>query len=105
MSLPFLLAAWPAWLAKASPWVALGLTTLVLVVAFRSRWKRTPILTRCVVLSLYAHLLFAPLAYTTNFIAWRPGGFGSGSGSREVRVRMASKMPSDSLPLEEPVAK
>src|SRR5207244_3993686 len=60
MRLPLLIAAWPAlpgWLASAAPWVALGLTTLVLVVALRTRWKRTPILTRCVVLSLYAHLL------------------------------------------------
>lgn len=91
MSLPVLLAAWPAWLAQAGPWVALGLTTLVLVVALRSRWKRTPILTRCVVFSLYAHLLFATLAYTTNFISWRPGEFGYGSGTKEVRVRMSSE--------------
>jgi hypothetical protein len=101
MSLPVLIAAWPAWLATAAPWVALGLTTLVLVVALRARWKRTPILTRCVALSLYAHLLFATVAYTTNFMAWRPGAFGSGSGSREVRVRMASEAsPLESQPSE-----
>lgn len=100
MSLPVLIAAWPAWLATAAPWVALGLTTLVLIVALRARWKRTPILTRCVALSLYAHLLFATVAYTTNFMAWRPGAFGSGSGSREVRVRMAS----EASPVESPPA-
>ena len=99
MSLPVLIAAWPAWLATAAPWLAIGLTTLVLGVALRTRWKRTPILTRCVVLSLYAHLLFATVAYTTNFMAWRHGAFGSGSGAREVRVRMASEAsPVDAQP-------
>jgi hypothetical protein len=97
MSLTVLIAAWPAlpaWLASVAPWVALGLTSLALIAALRTRWKRTPILTRCVALSLYAHLIFATVAYTTNFMAWRPGAFGSGSGSREVRVRMTSEMPS-----------
>jgi hypothetical protein len=83
--------------------MAIGLTTLVLGVALRARWKRMPILTRCVVLSLYAHLLFATVAYTTNFMAWRPGAFGSGSGAREVRVRMASEAsPVDIQPEDAP---
>lgn len=90
MSPPLILAAWPAWVATAAPWTALGVVTVLLVLAFRTRWKRSPVLTRCVVLSLYAHLLFATIAYTTNFAAWRPGAFGSGSGSREVRVRIAN---------------
>jgi hypothetical protein len=102
MSLPVLIAAWPAWLATAAPWVALGLTTLVLIVALRTRWKRTPILSRCVVFSLYAHLLFATVAYTTNFMAWRPGAFGSGSGSREVRVRMVNEISAVESPEENP---
>jgi hypothetical protein len=101
MNLPVLFAAWPGWLATAAPWVAIGLTTVVLVVALRGRWKRTPILTRCVILSLYAHLLFATLAYTTNFIAWRPGVFGTGSGPREVRVRMSGEdVPTETTPSE-----
>jgi hypothetical protein len=103
MSLPVILAAWPAWLATAAPWVALGLTTVVLIIAFRGRWRRTPILTRCVILSIYAHLLFATLAYTTNFVSWRPGMSGGGNGSREVRVRMAGEaMPVEEQPTPEP---
>lgn len=96
MSLPVLIAAWPSWLATAAPWTVLAVVTVLFAVALRRRWKRSPILTRCVILSLYAHLLIATVAYTTNFVAWRPGEFGSGSGTREVRVRMAS----DAAPAE-----
>ena len=69
----------------------------MLVAVLRRRWKQTPLLTRCVVGSLYAHLLFATLAYTTNFTSWRPPGFGPGCGSgpvvREVRVKIAHLEP------------
>jgi hypothetical protein len=95
MSPPLLFAALPDWLTSAGPWMALGLTTLVLIVALRARWKRTPLLTRCVIFSIYAHLLFATIAYTTNFVAWNGNGFGSGQGSDEVRVRLTGE-PSES---------
>jgi hypothetical protein len=98
MSLPVLIAAWPSWLGTAAPWTALAAVTVLFAVALRRRWKQSPILTRCVILSLYAHLLFATVAYTTNFAAWRPGAFGSGSGSREVRVRISN----DPVPAEAP---
>jgi len=88
MSPPLVIAAWSDWAASVAPWLAFTLATLVLVVTMRRRWKRTPVLARCVILSLYAHLLFATIAYTTNFMAWRPGTFGSGNATREVRVRI-----------------
>jgi hypothetical protein len=91
-------------LATAAPYVALGLTTLVLVAALRSRWKRTPVLMRCVVFSLYAHFFFATLAYTTHFSTWRPGPFGSGRGAGEVRVRMTTETLVETPPeMAEPV--
>src|SRR5688500_15418064 len=87
------------------PWAALALTTLVLVAALRSRWKRTPVLVRCVCFSLYTHFFLATLAYTTNFMAWQGGSFGPDRGTREVRVRMTSDATSvEPQPLDEPLA-
>jgi hypothetical protein len=100
MSLPPLLAVWPAWVAPAIPWTILGVITIVLVVALRSRWWKWSILRRCVVLSLYLHLLIATLAYTTNFLAWRPGDFGFGTGTCEVRVRMTGEDPAPTADAE-----
>jgi hypothetical protein len=80
-------------LSTLAPWLALAIVTIVLVVALRKRWKRTSILMRCVIVSLYAHLFLAAAACTMHFASWRPGPGGAGSGSREVRVRLASESP------------
>lgn len=91
-------------LATIAPWLALVTTTLVFVVALRSRWKRTPVLVRCVCFSLYAHFFLATIAYTTNFMGWDARTFGPGRGTREVRVRMTSDATSaEAQPLDEPM--
>jgi hypothetical protein len=88
--------------ATFAPWLALVTIAVVIGVAFRKRWKSTPVLVRCVVLSVYAHLLFATAAYTTRLTPWQAGA-GSGQGSQEVRVRFSSEMVVPPLEQTEPL--
>jgi hypothetical protein len=97
LALNALLATVPNWVPKVAPWLGLVTVTLVLVIAFRNRWQRTPVLARCVILSLYAHVLFALLAISTNYFGWSSKVVGKpGTGTRDIHVRLANDITSES---------
>ena len=98
------LFAWvPAWLPALAPWFGLATLTIVLLVAFRTRWQRTPVLVRCVVLSLYAHLLFAWLVVSTNLFAGMAKSPGKGdAGAGDVHIRLTNDIAAEeATPREE----
>ena len=53
-------------------WVGLALLTISLVVVSRTRWGQAKPLSKCVALSLYAHVLFMGYAYGTTLIFDQP---------------------------------
>lgn len=66
-------AFWLAWLAL----LAFGVT---LIVMFRTRWRNANAILRCVVLSLYVHMILVMAAYGTRM--W----FGSSSGETKATI-------------------
>ena len=49
-------------------WVGLAILTLALLVLMRTRWGQAQPLSKCVVLSVFAHILFIAYAYGTRLI-------------------------------------
>lgn len=76
ISLP-LFAAWHDWLSSnralgISLWIGLGVLTVSLFILGRTRWGQAKPLSKCVVLSIFAHILLAAYAYGTKLILEPP---------------------------------
>ena len=81
------------WQFLASPrtlwaviWIGLALLTLALLVLMRTRWGQARPLSKCVVLSLFAHLLLIGYASMTNLFFEGPP-----TGSEEWSTRSSSR--------------
>jgi hypothetical protein len=53
-------------------WIGLGVLTVSLLVLMRTRWGQANPLSKCVVLSVFAHILFIAYAYGTRLILEQP---------------------------------
>ncbi|MEO8496532.1 MAG: hypothetical protein ABI614_15805, partial [Planctomycetota bacterium] len=54
-------------------WIGLAMLTVSLLVLMRTRWGQAQPLSKCVVLSVFAHILFIAYAYGTRLIFDAPG--------------------------------
>ncbi len=61
-------------------WTGMAALTVALVVVMRTSWGQQQPLRKCVVLSLFAHLLFVAYATTVHIVRSHPG-YGSGRGT------------------------
>lgn len=59
-------------------WTGLGGLTIALVVLMRTRWGQAKPLSKCVALSLYAHVLLMTYAYSTKLVLPTPQGHPDG---------------------------
>jgi hypothetical protein len=88
-------------------WMGLGIITVALLVLMRTRWGQAQPLSKCVVLSVFAHILFFAYAYGTRLI------FDSPAPQQDQVIRLAfvaqdanaistprEKKPWDSYPAE-----
>src|SRR5262249_39796487 len=66
-------------------WIGLALLTVALVVLMRTRWGQTKPLSKCVALSIFAHILLGGYAYGTRLVFDVPQG---GGGERVVKVKV-----------------
>jgi hypothetical protein len=64
-------------------WVGLGILTISMLVLMRTRWGQAQSLSKCVVLSVFAHVLFFAYAYGTRLI------FDSSPTQQEESIRIA----------------
>src|SRR5262245_46700655 len=71
---------WDAQFARWAVWVGLVLLTVALLVLIRTRWGQQP-LSKCVVLSLLAHVLVGIYMTTVNIVSGPGDGLGNGAGS------------------------
>jgi hypothetical protein len=55
-------------------WAGLGVLTVALVVLMRTRWGHAQPLSKCVALSIYAHILLMTYAYSTRLVVPTPPG-------------------------------
>src|SRR3990167_4347556 len=53
-------------------WIGLAIITIALLILMRTRWGQAQPLSKCVVLSVFAHLLFFAYAYGTRLILDAP---------------------------------
>ncbi|MFV1967214.1 MAG: prenyltransferase/squalene oxidase repeat-containing protein [Pirellulaceae bacterium] len=53
-------------------WLGLGILTISLLVLMRTRWGQAKPLSKCIVLSVFAHILFITYAYGTRLILDQP---------------------------------
>ena len=53
-------------------WILLGVATLVMLVLMITRWGRSEPLNRCIVLSLWMHMLLATYAASVHVIVSKP---------------------------------
>jgi len=61
-------------------WTGMAALTVALIVVMRTSWGQQQPLRKCVVLSLFAHLLFVAYATTVHLVRSHPG-YGSGRGT------------------------
>jgi hypothetical protein len=71
---------WDAQFARWAVWGGLVLLTVALLLLIRTRWGQQP-LSKCVVLSLLAHVLVGIYMTTVNIVSGPGDGAGSGVGS------------------------
>lgn len=62
-------------------WSGVAAITVALVILMRTRWGHEQPLRKCVILSLFAHLLFIAYATTVHIVRSHPGGHGRGHGT------------------------
>lgn len=71
-------------------WTGLGILTISLLVLMRTRWGQAKPISKCVVLSVFAHVLFVTYAYTTRLI------FDSPPKQPEAVIRVSLRHDGDS---------
>src|SRR5688500_7161800 len=74
---PLLIASAPSLGAKILAgvlWAGLAGLTIALVILMRTRWGHAKPLSKCVALSLYAHVLLMTYAYGTHLVIPSPPG-------------------------------
>src|SRR3990167_5801329 len=64
-------------------WIGLAILTVSLLVLMRTRWGQAQPLSKCVVLSMFAHILFFAYAYGTRLI------FDSPASRQDQDIRVA----------------
>ena len=77
----------------ATLWAGLVLLTVALFVLTRTRWGQARPISKCAVLSLFAHLLLIVYASTTQLFLPRPAGPGEGVVEIEVATEEDGQQP------------
>ena len=75
----------------AAIWTGLGLLTISLMVLMRTRWGQAKPISKCVALSIFAHVLLLTYAYTTRLILDSPAR----GGSAVIRVALSTGTDSE----------
>ena len=82
-------------------WSGVGLLTVALIVVSRTRWGQARPTSKCVVLSVFAHLLLIGYAYKTQLFDVCP----SSSVGESIRVTLVSDGPTDDVREDDPTGK
>ncbi|MBP90277.1 MAG: hypothetical protein CMJ64_26820 [Planctomycetaceae bacterium] len=76
----------------AAIWTGLGVLTISLLILMRTRWGQAKPISKCIALSVFAHILFLTYAYTTRLIFDSPAAEG---GRGDIRVALSTTSDSD----------
>ncbi len=79
-------------------WSGLALLTIALLILMRTRWGQARPLSKCVGLSMFAHVLFFTFAYTTHWFEAPPTQ--PPTPGNPIRVRMLSQEPTPTVDAE-----